>query len=106
MHKYTATQQAENGPFNLIKDGRPAICPKTLAIMPQTNFGVTQLAPVQNPCNTSCPFATIESYNGNPTIDESARNKYRICCEGGKSVELYLEKLQAFEAPKTTLVKP
>lgn len=101
MHKYVATEQA-NGAFSLIRDGYPCQCPKNLILLPiqsQMSGQVTGMQPTQFPCNTQCPFASIESKNkttpgeGMTVVDHGEKDYYVIECEGGKK-EIELDELK------------
>lgn len=84
MHKYIAQQQ-ENGSYQLIKDGNPCNCPKTMSIVPmQGGVSGMRIQPIQLPCSTNCPFAEIhkitEEKDGQIL---SSKDHYVIKCEGG-----------------------
>lgn len=110
MHTYKVVQQKENGAFILNKDGHQCECPKTAVGVPvQTNqFGPQQISflPIRTPCNTSCPFATIEAtiIGGTTNKDDAdtavAKSEYVIKCEGGSfyqaGIRLLLDEIKPF----------
>ncbi len=98
FHTYRAIED-QHGVFTLFKNNVAAICPKTAVSVPKQSNIAGQMAFVveRNPCNTTCPFATVSTAGGN---DE--KSIYTIGCEGCQ-LEIELKELIRFEKKETPL---
>lgn len=93
-HSYQAIKSGTN--YTLFKDGFQSFCPK-LQPMPQEGAMAGQINWIRFPCNTGCPFATIEHFAG----DAANTAAYNIACEGGNNGGLTFEvELVENEQPK------
>lgn len=107
-HTYKAVQR-ENKSFQIVKDGIPCVCPKTVYPMPKQDALRNVSFELQRfGCNTECPFAEVlkvKEQSGNNEFEE--KDVYDIGCEGmGKRIMLDEVVLYTPPEKKSPILRP